>query len=114
MNGRATRFRSMRWSEWCFEVLIFQNELTFNNGSLFPRNWVLVQQLLGDEALSRSSLKEMRMFPIKHFTNYLIFYRPLAGKKIEVVRIAHGARDLPTLFGTLLKEKEDGEDRKAA
>ena len=66
------------------------------------------------EALSRSSMKETRMFPVKHFTNYLIFYRSLAGKKIEVIRIVHGARDLPALFGTSGIENENGEEQKAA
>jgi toxin ParE1/3/4 len=66
------------------------------------------------EALSSSSLKDTRMFPIKHFTNYLIFYHPLTEKKIEVARIVHGARDLPTLFGTSGTEEKGGEKRKAA
>jgi toxin ParE1/3/4 len=39
--------------------------------------------------------KELRGFPVG---NYLIFYRPSA-EGIEVIRILHGARDIPELFG---------------
>tara|TARA_R110002096_G_scaffold4501_34_gene21280 strand:+ start:1419 stop:1733 length:315 start_codon:yes stop_codon:yes gene_type:complete len=34
---------------------------------------------------------------VSKFPNYIIFYRPIA-KGIQVLRIIHGARDLPTLF----------------
>jgi toxin ParE1/3/4 len=44
-------------------------------------------------------LAGIRMFPVKDFEKYLIFYRPLR-HGIEVVRVVHGARDLPALFGT--------------
>lgn len=37
----------------------------------------------------------LRGFPVG---NYLIFYRP-AAEGIEVIRVLHGARDLPELFG---------------
>jgi len=43
-------------------------------------------------------LKSARMFPIKHFEKYLIFYRPIAEGKIEIIRVIHGARDIPSLF----------------
>jgi len=40
-------------------------------------------------------LPELRSFPLG---SYLLFYRPgIDG--IEVVRVLHGARDLPALFG---------------
>ncbi len=45
-----------------------------------------------------SALKDVRMLPVKKFNNYLIFYQPAPGA-IDVIRIIHGARDLPTLFG---------------
>jgi len=44
-------------------------------------------------------LTGIRTFPVRDFEKYLIFYRPLRDG-IEVVRVVHGARDLPTLFGT--------------
>lgn len=40
-------------------------------------------------------LPNLRSFPI---SRYLVFYRPSADG-IEVVRVLHGARDLPALFG---------------
>lgn len=41
----------------------------------------------------------LRSFPVG---NYLIFYRPI-NEGIEVIRILHGARDIPSLF----EESED-------
>jgi plasmid stabilization system protein ParE len=35
---------------------------------------------------------------LHNFKNYLIFYRPRRDARIEIIRVAHGARDLPTLF----------------
>jgi toxin ParE1/3/4 len=39
----------------------------------------------------------LRSYPVTHFRQYLIFYRPPADG-IEVVRILHGARNLPRQF----------------
>jgi plasmid stabilization system protein ParE len=47
------------------------------------------------------ALDDLRMMRLHNFTNYLIFYRlPREEKKekIEIIRVIHGARDLPTLF----------------
>lgn len=55
---------------------------------------------LGKLAEYRSSLlRGMRSFPVKDFSKYLIFYRPVQGG-IEVVRVIHGARDIPAMFET--------------
>jgi toxin ParE1/3/4 len=37
---------------------------------------------------------------LRHFTvwNYAVFYRPLQDG-IEIIRIIHGARDMPNIFG---------------
>lgn len=44
------------------------------------------------------SLKDIRIIRVsKMYSNYLIFYRQTR-KGIEVIRILHGARDLPALF----------------
>jgi len=43
------------------------------------------------------ALAGIRMLPTRSFENYLIFYLP-AADGIDVVRVIHGARDLPTLF----------------
>jgi len=37
---------------------------------------------------------ELRGFPVG---NYLVFYRP-ASDGIEIIRVLHGARDIPELF----------------
>lgn len=42
-------------------------------------------------------LAGVRSRPVKGFGNYLIFYR-VVDAGIEVVRVLHGARDLPTIF----------------
>ncbi len=39
----------------------------------------------------------IRVWSIKGFQNYLIFYRPI-GDAVEVIRVLHGARDLEALF----------------
>ena len=44
-----------------------------------------------------SRLKGLRMWPIRNFERYLIFYRP-AKDHIEIVRVFHSARDIPTLL----------------
>ena len=39
----------------------------------------------------------MRMFPMKGFPKYLVFYRPVEGG-VEIIRVLHGARDIESLF----------------
>jgi toxin ParE1/3/4 len=39
----------------------------------------------------------VRMWPIRGFERFLVFYRPLKDG-IEVLRVVHGARDIETLF----------------
>jgi toxin ParE1/3/4 len=39
----------------------------------------------------------LRSFPIQGFPNHLVFYVPIAGG-IDVVRVLHGARNLPPIF----------------
>lgn len=43
-------------------------------------------------------LAGVRSWPVKHFRNYLIFYRPIE-IGIEVLRVLHGARDIERIFG---------------
>jgi plasmid stabilization system protein ParE len=44
--------------------------------------------------------KGLRFYPLKKFENYPMFYRTVEeGEVVEIVRIVHGARDLPRLFG---------------
>ena len=42
-------------------------------------------------------MKGLRMLPVRKFTKYLIFYRSTP-EGLEIVRVVHGARDLPSLF----------------
>ena len=44
------------------------------------------------------ALRNVRMAPVSKFDTYLIFYRGDKGD-VDVIRVVHGARDLPTLFG---------------
>lgn len=43
------------------------------------------------------SLRGARMWPVPGFRNYLIFYTATEDK-LRILRVIHGARDLPTLF----------------
>ena len=45
----------------------------------------------------RPSLAGLRMWSIKGFERYLVFYRPLPDG-IDVIRVVHGARDIQRLF----------------
>ena len=42
-------------------------------------------------------LAGIRMWPVPGFAKYLIFYR-VTENQIRVLRVLHGARDIPTLF----------------
>lgn len=42
-------------------------------------------------------LAGVRSFPVKDFSKYLIFYRPIRDG-IEIIRVIHGARDIPAIF----------------
>lgn len=44
--------------------------------------------------------KNIRRFHVKQFHSYILFYR-IVEHDIEIVRFAHAARDLPTLFQAL-------------
>lgn len=47
--------------------------------------------------LLKPKLRGLRLWPVTDFPNYLIFYRQREGR-IEIVRILHGARDLPSIL----------------
>lgn len=49
------------------------------------------------KSYKNEALKDIRLLPVPKFPNYLIFYR-LQNKKIEVIRILDGRRDLPSLL----------------
>ncbi len=50
--------------------------------------------------LPQTRLRNLRQWPVKEFTDYLIFYR-VTRDRIDVVRILHGRRDLDTIFAKL-------------
>ena len=59
-------------------------------------------QMLSDQPMSGLIYKisdnlELRRFRVKRFQKYLLFYRAL-DEHIELVRVLHGARDIPNLF----------------
>ena len=49
---------------------------------------------------NRAELSGMRFWPVRRFTNYLIFYR-VTGKprRLQIIRVLHGARDVPQVLG---------------
>jgi toxin ParE1/3/4 len=54
-------------------------------------------QMGGRWASRNPALRELRVWSIRKFENYLIFYRPTP-EGIEVLRVLHGARDIDTLL----------------
>ena len=49
---------------------------------------------------NRAELTGMRFWPVRRFTNYLIFYRVIAKSgQLHIVRVLHGARDVPQVLG---------------
>jgi plasmid stabilization system protein ParE len=49
---------------------------------------------------AHKELEGLRFYVLKGFENYLLFYRVMDTEGIvEIVRIVHGARDFPALFG---------------
>jgi toxin ParE1/3/4 len=53
--------------------------------------------LIGRQA-DLPGLRGARMFRIRGFEKYLVFYRPVKSG-IEVIRVIHGARDIERLLG---------------
>jgi toxin ParE1/3/4 len=45
---------------------------------------------------NRPGLSGLRFWPVRRFTNYLIFYRVTAApRQLHIIRVLHGARDVP-------------------
>ena len=48
---------------------------------------------------NRAELSALRFWPVRRFTNYLIFYRVTAApRRLHIIRLLHGARDLPQVL----------------
>ena len=45
-----------------------------------------------------AGLASVRVFPVRTFDKMLVFYRPVASNRIEIVRVLHGSRDLQAVF----------------
>jgi len=49
---------------------------------------------------NRGELAGLRFWPVRRFTNYLVFYRVMEKPgRLHIVRILHGARDVPQVLG---------------
>ncbi len=66
-------------------------ELTFEQLISVPRIGKIVR------FLTDSQMGEVRQWRVKEFTDYLVFYRANVDV-IEVLRVLHGARDLPEIL----------------
>ena len=55
------------------------------------------------------ALAGVRVFPVSRFKKYLVFYRPVADG-IEIVRVLHGARDIPDLLAEGFEPPGDDAD----
>lgn len=49
--------------------------------------------------LSNPGLKGVRLWPIPGFHQFLIFYRPLEQRGVEIVRVLRGSRDIGAILG---------------
>ena len=67
-------------------------QLSFNTLAQWPEVGARYQS-------NRAELSALRFWPVRRFTNYLIFYR-VSGtpKRLHIVRVLHGARDMPTVL----------------
>jgi toxin ParE1/3/4 len=54
-----------------------------------------------------AALAGLRYFPLSRFRNYVVFYRPVADG-IEIVRVLHGARDVPGILTEEIGRDDDG------
>lgn len=45
-----------------------------------------------------SQLQNLRMWLVKNFSNYQIYYT-IEAENIEIIRVLHGARDIEDIFG---------------
>lgn len=64
-------------------------EESFSHISSFPSSAPIKELGIG-------VMQRFRMFPVKGFRNFLIFYRE-SNDSVEVVRVLHGARDIRPL-----------------
>src|SRR6266446_1253097 len=79
-----------RKSQTAAERFLEAAQLAFENLAIMPE--------LGGRSESRHRvLADLRVWPIRGFRKYLIFYR-IMPDGIEIRRVIHGARDIESLF----------------
>jgi toxin ParE1/3/4 len=48
---------------------------------------------------NRAELFGMRFWPVRRFTNYLIFHRVTGNpRRLQIIRVLHGTRDVPQVL----------------
>lgn len=55
------------------------------------------EQLVRFPKMGRSRSLELRLFPVKDFDSYMVFYRQ-GEHTLQIVRVLHGSRDLPAIL----------------
>jgi toxin ParE1/3/4 len=55
------------------------------------------------------ALAGLRYSTVSRFKNYLVFYRPIGGG-IEILRVLHGARDVPSILAEEFGIEDDAGD----
>jgi toxin ParE1/3/4 len=60
-------------------------------------NLAIMPELGGRSESRHKALADLRVWPIRGFRRYLIFYRTMPDG-IEIRRVIHGARDIESLF----------------
>ena len=56
-------------------------------------------------AFKNRQLEDLRMWPVPGFNNFLIFYR-VTPRSVQIVRILHGAQNIPRVRGETGREGE--------
>jgi toxin ParE1/3/4 len=54
-------------------------------------------------------ISDLRYFPVSRFKNYLVFYRPIENG-VEIVRVLHGARDIPSILADDPDIRDDADE----
>lgn len=72
-------------------MMLFETfQAAFRRLSEFPELGVRRERFL-------EAAGDVRMWPLPAFPHYTVYYRP-TGAGVEIVRILHGARDIPRVF----------------
>lgn len=62
-------------------------------------NLVAMPHMGSPRSVAGAHLRGLRVWPVKDFNAYLLFYRPLASNDgVEIIRVLHHSRDFETLL----------------